>query len=65
MHRRVVLRPELMKLAELLVRDIRAGGDTIDTLIEIDQQFPNLSFTDFTAAAVVAAELAIQPEGRT
>jgi hypothetical protein len=53
-----------MALVNLLVREIQAGGDAIETFIEIDRRFPGLTFNDFTAHALLAASIAMQPEGR-
>jgi hypothetical protein len=50
-----------MSLVNLLVRDILAGGDAIETIVEIDRRFPNLSLNDFAAHVVLAASITAEP----
>jgi hypothetical protein len=58
------LTPEMKRLTDMLVGEIRAGGDSIDSFIRIDREFPGLTFYEFTKVAILAAALAMEPKGR-
>jgi hypothetical protein len=62
-HPPFTLTPEMKRLTNLLVRDMRARTDTIDTFIEVNREFPGLSFHDFHRIAILAAALTMEPEG--
>jgi hypothetical protein len=62
-HPPFTMAPEMTRLAEMLVRDIRSRGDAVDTFILVDCEFPNLSCYEFTRVAILAESLAMQPEG--
>jgi hypothetical protein len=55
--------PHVIKLARLVVDSKMTPAGTVDFLIEVDRQFPGLSFHDFMGAVVLADALAMQPRG--
>jgi hypothetical protein len=62
-HPPFTLTPEMKRLTARLIEEMKAGGDSVDSFIRIDRQFPNISFYQFTRCAILAASLAAQPEG--